>query len=106
MSKKVEVLQQAWGIDFDVNNECEEEIYVMVITDSSPDVNILGSWIRAFWHFGFNILKYLRLVLVYTDDFFTHENVSDAIKWAEDNLNIGNQKMSKYWNRIRKKKKK
>jgi hypothetical protein len=66
--------------------------------NSTPFEIVLG-WILRFWEKGISILNYLYTVLLYTEDFFTLEDVTFAVEFAELDLEIENT-LQEEWNNL------
>ncbi|MHA1453924.1 MAG: hypothetical protein ACTSRD_13770, partial [Promethearchaeota archaeon] len=82
---------------FEHNNGNNPRISIRLLNDfidhHHPDITpfeaVLG-WVTRFWNKGSNILRYLYITLLHTDDFFSENDVYNACVFAEQELGLNN----------------
>ncbi len=60
-----------------------------------------SEWIVLFWEDGWNILEYFYITLQYTEEFFTEDDVLNAINIAEQELGLKDNQLHKDWNELK-----
>lgn len=58
---------------------------------------VLTTFITIFYSNGFKILEYIYQFLLYSDDYFSIEDVTNSIKKAEEELNLTTKSLTKEW---------